>query len=122
MGEKYTTQEVIKAIRGTFGIKTAAAKALQCSRNTIDNYIERHPTVASAYQEERARLVDMAESKFAEEISKGEWPAIRFALATLGRDRGFVESKELIVDSQSELNIILTWDDDNAEPDASEAP
>ena len=30
--------------------------------------------------------------------------------------------QELKVDARTDLNIILTWDDDNAEPDAPEAP
>ena len=30
--------------------------------------------------------------------------------------------QELKVDARTDLSIILTWDDDNAEPDASEAP
>ena len=103
MGQpKYSAEQVISAIQGTFGIKTAAANALGCTRQTIDNYIKRHPTVAKAYYEERERLVDMAESKFAEEISKGEWAAISFALRTLGKDRGFVESHALDVTSGGE--------------------
>ena len=93
--ERYTVAQVISAIQGTFGIKTAAAKELHCTRQTIDNYIKRHPTVAQAYQEERERLVDLAESKFAQEISKGEWQAISFALRTLGKDRGYVERRQV---------------------------
>ena len=30
--------------------------------------------------------------------------------------------QELKVDARTDLDIILTWDDDDAEPDASEAP
>jgi len=30
--------------------------------------------------------------------------------------------QELKVDARTDLDIILTWDDDNAEPDTSEAP
>ena len=30
--------------------------------------------------------------------------------------------QELKVDARTDLSIILTWDDDNAEPDAPEAP
>ena len=100
--QRYTAEQVIKAIVGSFGIKTAAANALGCTRQTIDNYIKRYPTVAQAYHEERERLVDMAESKFAEAINAGEWAAISFALRTLGKDRGFVESRALDVTSGGE--------------------
>ena len=119
MGEKYKADEVIGAIRGTFGIKTAAAEALGCTRQTIDNYIKRHPTIARAYQEERERLLDMAESKFAQAIKGGEWAAISFALRTLGRNRGFVERQE--IEQVGDLRIELGWDDADNGDNAAEA-
>ena len=104
--ERYTTKEVIKAIQKTFGIKTAIAEALGCTRQTVDNYIKRHPTVAIAYWAERERLVDMAEAKFAESIKGGEWAAISFCLRTLGKERGFVERQELDIRAQEIDNAI----------------
>ena len=99
--QRYTTTQLIEAIRGTYGIKTAVAQALGCTRQTVDNYIGRYPTVESAYEEEREKLLDLAESKFAEQIAAGEWPAIRFALATLGKQRGY--SEKLDVEGQLDL-------------------
>ena len=40
-------------------------------------------------------FVAEAESKFAEAINQGEWAAISFALRTLGKERGFVERREV---------------------------
>ena len=93
--QKYTAAQVIAAIKGTLGIKTAVAANLKCTRQTIDNYISRYVTVAEAYQEERERLVDLAEGKFAKAIQDGNWAAIRFALVTLGKDRGFTEKVDI---------------------------
>lgn len=93
--QRYTTAQVIHAIRGSLGIKTAIAASLKCTRQTVDNYIKRYATVAQAYEEERERLVDLAEAKFAEAIKEGNWAAIRFALSTLGKDRGFSEKVDI---------------------------
>ena len=93
--QRYTAAQVISAIKGSFGIKTAVAAALECNRQTVDNYIERYPTIKQAYEDEREALVDLAEGKFTQAIAQGEWPAIRFALATLGRKRGFTEKVEV---------------------------
>ena len=71
-----------------------AAKLLGCTRWTIYNYIARHPTVKRAYEEQRQTIVDIAEGKLIAKLDAGEWPAIRYILSTLGRDRGYVERVE----------------------------
>lgn len=93
--ERYTTEEVIAAIREAKGIKMTAARALGCTWWTVNNYCKRHPTVQRAYQETREELVDLAESKLRNKVDRGAWPAIKWVLATLGKDRGWVERKEL---------------------------
>ena len=94
---RYTADQMITAIRAARGIKAAAARALGCSRSTIDNYIRRYDTVAEAYEEARNTLLDDAESAMAALIDAHEWPAVRFILATLGKDRGYTERTETAV-------------------------
>ena len=101
-GEKYTTAQVIKAIEDSAGIKAVVARRLGCHRFTVDRYIRRYPTVARAYQQEREKLVDLAESELVKRVRAGEWPAIRWVLATLGRNRGYVEKQEMDVTSGGE--------------------
>ena len=45
MAEKYTTAKMIEALREKHGNLSAAARFLNCSRNTISRYIEKYPTV-----------------------------------------------------------------------------
>ena len=92
---KYSTETVIRALKKARGIKAVAAKILGCDRHTVDNYIKRHPTVAKAYQEQRETLIDVAEGKLITKIDGDEWPAIKFVLATLGKDRGYTERHEI---------------------------
>ena len=93
--DRYTQQRVIDAIQAARGIKAAAARALGCSRQTVTNYIDRYPAVKEAYQEARDTLLDDAESALVALVEKQEWPAVRFLLVTLGKDRGFVERSEI---------------------------
>lgn len=66
MGTSRTTAhsagEIINAIKGSAGIKTTIAKRLGVVRQSIDNYIERYPTVKEAYLTERAGIDDAAQS------------------------------------------------------------
>ena len=93
--KRYAEKDVIAAIRDARGIKATAAANLGCTRQTIDNYISGSPAIAAAYREARDTLLDHAESQLVAKVDQGEWPAIRFLLVTLGKDRGFTERAEL---------------------------
>lgn len=86
---RYTTEQVIDALRKSAGIKSQAARALGCNRLTVDNYIQRYPTVKAAYEEQRQVIIDAAESQLVKKLSAGEWDAVKYVLSTLGRDRGY---------------------------------
>jgi hypothetical protein len=92
--DRYTQQRVIDAIQAAKGIKATAAQSLGCSRQTITNYIDRYPAVKAAYQEAKDTTLDLAESKLIALVEREEWPAIRFMLVTLGKDRGYIERQE----------------------------
>ena len=93
--DRYSQARVIDAIKAAKGIKATAAANLKCSRQTVTNYIDRYPAVKEAYQEARDTSLDLAESKLIALVEREEWPAIRFLLITLGKDRGFTERSEI---------------------------
>lgn len=93
--ERYSCKQVIKAIEGSGGVKKIIAERLGCSRWTVDNYLKRHPTVVRAFEQERERIIDVAESKLSEKVKSGHWPAIRYLLGTRGKARGYVERQEI---------------------------
>jgi hypothetical protein len=86
---RYTAEQVAVALRAAGGVHSIAAEQLGCHRTTILDYIRRYPKVRQAYDEARASAVDKAESKLMTLVDREEWPAIRFMLVTLGRDRGY---------------------------------
>jgi hypothetical protein len=86
---KYSVSTVIEALREHHGLLTLAADALGCSRQTVYNYVERHPLVAEALIEERERFVDLAEQGLYEHLQERSPWAIGLVLRTLGRSRGY---------------------------------
>jgi hypothetical protein len=89
---KYTLSQVIDALRTHHGLLALAADELGCSRQTLYNYAERYPLVATVLADERERLVDVAESGlYYHLLERAPW-AIAFVLKSLGRGRGYGES------------------------------
>ena len=107
-GEHYSAQRVIAAIPGSGGIITTIAKRLGCNWYTVNRYIEKYPTVREAYEEEKATILDKAESNIIAAIHKGDLGVSRWYLSTIGRDRGYVERQEIAgVGNQP---IVIDWD------------
>ena len=95
MAEKYTTAQIIEALREKHGNMSAAARFLNCSRNTISRYIEQYPTVKVVADEERETLIDFAENQLFKQVQDGNITAIIFTLKTIGKSRGYVERQEV---------------------------
>ena len=93
---KYTTAQVIQAIRETKGLVSLAAKRLNCHPDTVRRYAARYPTVAAALREERAAMTDVAELALYNAIQRGEPWAVTFYLKTQGKDRGYTERIDVI--------------------------
>jgi hypothetical protein len=91
---KYSTQEMIDALRETKGMIYLAAARLGCRAQTFYNRARSTPAVARLIQHERGCVVDTAELKLYTAILAGEPWAIQMTLKTLGKDRGYVERTE----------------------------
>jgi hypothetical protein len=98
---KFTTAQVIEALRSNRGLVSRAAQKLHCDVDTVQNYCKKFPTVEAAKQESRVSLLDLAESRLWEAIDRGEGWAVAFCLRTLGRSRGFGEKVDLSLSIQA---------------------
>ncbi len=87
--QRFSPAEVAEALREASGIKLQAAKRLGCDRGTVAAYIKRYPEVHEAWIDGREGMVDLAQSKLQEAVERGEWAAVHYTLATLGKERGF---------------------------------
>lgn len=114
-------EELINAIWAAQGKVAVAAQRLGCTVRTIYYYAEKYPTVRNAIDEARAmwdeKLVDLAEMKLFQEVDDGRAWAIKYALSTKGKHRGYVERQEVTGADGGALNIVVRWPEQDADAD-----
>ena len=120
--EAIDREELISAIWAAQGKVTVAAQRLGCTARTIYNYANKYATVQNALDEARAtwdeKLVDLAELKLFQEVNDGSAWAIKYALSTKGKSRGYVERQEVTGADGGALNVVVRWPEQDADADA----
>ena len=111
MAEKYTTAQMIEALREKHGNLSASARFLGCSRDTVRRYINTYSTVQAVADEERETLIDFAENQLFQQVKDGNITAIIFTLKTIGKHRGYVERQELTGADGGAVTV--KWDAEN---------
>src|SRR5688500_7596551 len=106
VNDKFNVQQVIDAIRGSRGIKETIRQRLGCSRNTVDNYLARYATAQAAYDEERARVGDVADSLIVDDMGRNRSveTAKWYAKAKL-KHRGYTDKTD--VQHSGSLDVIV---------------
>lgn len=102
-GPQYTDEQVLAAIEGSFGNKTAIANKLDCTRQTVDNRLAQSAKLRAAFNEERKRIVELAENKLVDLLERTDEDgkptphpqAVFFTLKTMGKDDGWTERHEM---------------------------
>lgn len=96
---QFPKEVFLRAIPGSHGVKAAVAAAVGCSRQTVDNALQKWPELAEMLDAERSSLVSTAVSALADDVknkeSDGHQRAYMFVLRTLGKDEGFSERTEV---------------------------
>ena len=91
----FSVEQMCEALRQSRGMVWPASQALGCSDQTIYNYATRHPSIRAVIASQRNRFLDGCELRLIEAAEKEKQPwAITFALATIGRHRGYVRRTE----------------------------
>ena len=91
---KYGVREVAEVLSSVGGNQAAAARVLGVDRSTVHRYVLRHPTLSEIVLQARESVVDRAEQGLANAVDKEDPWAVKFTLATIGRDRGYSEQAE----------------------------
>ena len=97
--EELDRGEIINAIWAAQGKVSVAASRLGCDPSTLFNYANKYVTVQEAINGARQswdeKLLDAAEVKLYEQVMDGRAWAVKYALGTKGKDRGYVERQEI---------------------------
>lgn len=110
--EELAVKRILKAIKGTAGIKTVIAAKLGVSRWTIDKYEKKYSTVAKAIEEEREEMLDKAESVIHNQILAENEDTSKWFLARKGRERGYAEKTEQKIEGEIKTVIEVHYDEE----------
>jgi predicted transcriptional regulator len=96
---QFPKEKFIEAIRLSMGVKSSVAAIVGCSRQTVDNALERWPELVEQLATARAVLIGMAAGALVDDIqdktSPGHQRAYMYTLKTQAKDEGFVERSEV---------------------------
>lgn len=106
---KHTKAGIMRAVRGCGGIYTNLAARLSVTRETAVKYIREDEDLRLAFQQEREAMIDRAENKLADQIDSGEQWAVKFILATLGKNRGYTERHEVTGADGEPVDLTVTF-------------
>ena len=111
--EEFDRGEIINAIWAAQGKVSVAAQRLNCDPSTIFGYANRYVTVKDAIDAARKswdeKLLDAAEIKLYDEVLQGRAWAVKYALGTKGKDRGYVERQEWTGKDGGAIPIEHSW-------------
>ena len=92
---RYTVEEVREAILKARGVLSEAARALECTRQSLQGYVKKFPELADILTDAREHSLDVAEHALMSQIDRGNIAAIIFYLKCQGKARGYVERQEI---------------------------
>ena len=91
---EFTALKIIEALHASHGLLTLAAKKAGVNYKTVCRYVAEFPSVAQAVVDAKEAMLDFAEGKLYEQISKNNMTAIIFYMKTQGKARGYIERQE----------------------------
>lgn len=107
----YKRELIIRAIYEAGGNITEAARIVGCAPMTIYRHADKYVTVQNAIDEARRgfknKLLDYAESELLRAVQEGKAWAIRYALSTQGRVRGYDDRSKVDLDGDITINVSM---------------
>lgn len=108
---KWTKEEVLKSVEGSFGILSLIQGKLGIDRSTLWGYRQRWPEIDAAIKNERGRFVGLAEEELRKKVRKGSLEAIKFVLTRIGKDEGWGEEQTVNVSGDGIVQPIIMFGD-----------
>lgn len=91
---KLTKANVTEALQRHSGILLHAATALGVSRQSVYNFIQKHPELEEVRREAVEGLIDIAEGHLKVSLTDGDMKSIRWYLERQGKNRGYTTRVE----------------------------
>lgn len=91
----YTEDQILEAIKDSYGIILNVAQKLGCCWHTAKAYIEKYESCIRALNDEEETGIDTAEKNMFDLIKSKDAQMIRYFLSTKGKKRGYSERHEI---------------------------
>lgn len=120
MAKNITKENVLEAIKNSQGLVSKVQKNLEeiigetVCWDTVDAYIHKWPEAEAAVRAEKELMLDLAENNVFKALSKNDLATSKWYLKMKGKERGYVETQEIITDVDP-LNINLSGGKENAD-------
>lgn len=101
-----SVEKMVEVIHESKGLIAVAARSLGISRRQLYHERDRHPEIAEAIEEAREIIVDKAENSLYKQIEEGNTIATIFLLKTLGKSRGYIESRDTNVTGDVVVDLV----------------
>ena len=95
VGSPATQKQILESLERNGGIVALAARELGYATSSLRDKIGKDPILKLYRKEHIEVLLDEAEKGLLEKVREGDMQAIKFALTTVGRSRGYSERLEL---------------------------
>lgn len=106
--DQFNTQQFIDKIPGTGGIISTIAERVGCAWHTAKKYIDTHPTVNQAYQNEKRRVDDKAVSNVFMSIAGGDLETSKWWIKMKMGDEFHTTEHQI---------VSVNWDDNDRDSD-----
>lgn len=103
----YRKTDILEAIKGSGGIVTTVALALNCDWHTAKANIDLYEETREAFSGELETGLDLVEGKAYAQAKDGDGAMIRFILATKGRNRGYGETPPITAETAEDTKLTI---------------
>ena len=108
---KWTKEEVLEKIDGSFGILSLIQGKLGIDRSTLWGYRQRWPEIDAAIKNERGRFVGLAEDELKKKVKHGNLEAIKFVLSRIGKEDGWGDEQTVNLSGDAIVQPIIMFGD-----------
>ena len=93
--EKYSIEQVAKALWDCGGIVNQTCKKLRCEYGTVLEYLKKYPELQEVREQAGEARIDTAEAVLDKHVRANSLDATKFLLKTQGKKRGYSERTEV---------------------------
>jgi len=99
---KMSKKKYKDAVLDSGGVITTIANRMGVTRKAVYDWLNRYPEMLKFKEQEEEKILDMAEISLFSQVKSKDFGATKYILSTKGKNRGYIEKSEQIIEHQGE--------------------